>query len=147
MAAPKRTRLEREAQLLEIEQRHKRGESVRDIAAHLCPHFTTIQRDLQTIAQRYRDELLVERTVGVNRMIATLRDVRKEAWEAWEKSKKNRERQVQEKISEGLDVEGRPTAETLQRMKVVSITEARLPRAEYSTSFSEPSSKKPSCWV
>jgi hypothetical protein len=131
MAAPKRTKLEREAQLVEIERHHNRGESVRDIAAGLGLHFTTIQRDLETIAQRYQGKTLVERTVAVNRMIATLRDVRKEAWEAWEKSKENKERQAREKISESLDAEGRPTAETLQRMKVVSITEGRLPRAEY----------------
>ena len=115
MAAPKRTKLEREAQLVEIERRHNRGESIRDIGAQLSLHFTTIQRDLKTIAQRYQDKTLVERAVAVNRMIATLRDVRKEAWEAWEKSKENKERQAREKISESLDAEGRPTAETLQQ--------------------------------
>jgi hypothetical protein len=131
MAAPKRTKLECEAQLVEIEQRHNRGESVRAIAARLGLHFTTIQRDLETIAQRYQDNTLVERTVAVNRMIATLRDVRKEAWEAWDKSKENQERQATEKISEALDAEGRPAAETLQRMKVIHRTEGRLPKAEY----------------
>jgi hypothetical protein len=131
MAAPKRTKPEREAQLLEIEQRHNRGESIRDIGAHLSLHFTTVQRDLETIVQRYRDKTLVERTVGVNRMIASLRDVRKEAWEAWEQSKENTERQVKELINESLDANGNPTAGTRQRMKVIHRTEGRLPKAEY----------------
>jgi hypothetical protein len=131
MAAPKRTKLEREAQLVEIERRHNHGESIRAIGAHLGLHFTTIQRDLKTIAQRYQDKTLVERTVAVNRMIATLRDVRKEAWEAWEKSKENKERQVKEMISESLDAQGNPSEATLVRMKVVIATEWRLPKAEY----------------
>jgi hypothetical protein len=80
---------------------------------------------------RIEDKTLVERTVGINRMIATLRDVRKEAWEAWEQSKENTEHQVKELISESLDAKGNPTADTRQRMKVIHRTEGRLPKAKF----------------
>ncbi len=131
MAAPKRTKLEREAQLLDIERLHNRGYSGREIAARLELAESTIRRDLDTISQRYRETTLVERTEGVNRMLVALRDTRREAWEAWERSKENKERQVKEKIAESLDGQGNPTPDTLQRMKAVVTSEGRLPGSEY----------------
>lgn len=131
MAAPKRTKLEREEQLPEIQRLHNRGYSTREIAAKLGLSHVAIIRDLTEIADRYRREANIERGVEVKQRIAGLREVRKEAWEAWEKSKENRERQVKEKISDSLDKNGNPTADTVQRMKAVITTEGQLPANEY----------------
>lgn len=128
---PRRAKLVREAQLAELEKLHNRGWSQHDLARHFNLHHSTIQDDLAEIARRYNAITMLERGAEVQRKIAALRDVRKEAWLAWERSKENKERQIKEKISESLDGEGKPTVDTLQRMKVVITTEGQLPGSEY----------------
>jgi hypothetical protein len=133
MAAPKRTWIEREAQLPVIEHLHNRGLSNVEIGATLRLSERVIRRDLDTIAQRYREEARLEHDIEVRRCIAALRDIRKEAWDEWERSKENKERRIQEKISERLDAKGEPTTATVQTMKAVLVSEGRLADNAYLT--------------
>lgn len=133
MAAPKRSKLERAAQLPEIERLHNRGYSSHEIGARLGLSHVTILRDLAEVAERYRQEAVRQRTEGVGFLRAALREVRKEAWEAWEASKSDLERTVQEKFTQtipaGLD--GMSPQKAVEKMKAILTKEKRLPGGQY----------------
>jgi hypothetical protein len=117
MAAPKRTVLEREEQLPEIERLHNAGLSLREIGVRFGLSTRIVRRDLGTIAQRYRNADLTERNVGVHRAIAALRMVRCEAFKAWFRSKEDWVRDIEEKVGDTI--------------RTTTITEGRVGKVEH----------------
>jgi hypothetical protein len=117
MAAAKRTKLEREEQLVEIERMYGTGFSLREIAARFQLSVRVVRRDLGTVAQRYRDSDLSERVVSIKRTMATLRSARREALKAWDRSKEDRVRHVEKKVGDTI--------------RTTIITEQRLGNPEY----------------
>jgi len=81
-----------------------------EIAAELGVAVSTVSRDLGIIEQRWYDEQQANLTAIVNRLVAELDEMRREAWAAWERSKLPRETNTVETDESGLntiDEEGR----------------------------------------
>jgi hypothetical protein len=93
MAAPKRTKAEREHDLSEIGRLYVQGQTCRQIAetlsadrAYTVSH-ATVGRDIGTLLQRWREEQADSIHEAKIRELEHFRLIEAEAWAAWEKSK------------------------------------------------------------
>jgi hypothetical protein len=92
---PVRTRTQRAAEQLEIEQWAVRGKSAQQIAALLAarhPEDTrdlvkVVQYELRKLEQQWRDHAAELRDAEKARALRELDEIRAEAWEGWERSK------------------------------------------------------------
>jgi hypothetical protein len=67
-----------------------------EIAAEIGVALSTVNRDLKIIEQRWREEQQANLNAVVNRLVAELNEMRREAWAAWERSKLPREVSTEE---------------------------------------------------
>lgn len=107
------------------------GHSTREIGRELGLSHVQVAHDLKKLRLRFAAESLQAWREAVVKKLAQLRDVRAEAWRSFEASKKNRIRRLREKVAEGLDVEGKPTADTIQRIKSVFASEEGAGKNEF----------------
>ena len=131
VAGPKRTKTQREADLVAMARLDLHGHSTREIGRELGLSHVQVARDLKKLRLRFAAESLQARREAVVEKLAQLRDVRAEAWRSFEASKKNRTRRLREKVAEGLDAEGKPTAKTIRRVKSVFASEGSAGKNEF----------------
>jgi hypothetical protein len=87
MAAPKRTKLERERDLLEVARLDRRGYTEREIARILNVSHSQVTYDKKKLTKRYQSSQQLERIAYDEEAVARLRDCLAEIWEAWDGSK------------------------------------------------------------
>jgi hypothetical protein len=140
MRGPKRTPTQREADLEKAAKMDRRGFTQQQIADELGVHRTQIEYDLKALRKRYAATQLSETGEAVSEKVEQLREVRAEAWLAWERSKQDKEKRVNEKVTEPAepsqsgaagDASPKTVREEIQRVKDVITTEGRLPANEY----------------
>ena len=106
MAAPKRTKIQRENDLPEIAREYVRGCNLREIAEGLAGRrsytlsIATISRDVATVISRWRAEAVGDVAEHKARELARLHEVEREAWIAWEQSKQPATRELAETITD-----------------------------------------------
>jgi len=102
VAAPKRIQQQREQDLLFIERLYVRGISQREIATELgkvrpyTVSHKTIGRDIHTILDRWRQEMLHDVDQLKAAELARLNRLEREAWDAWDRSCTFREKTLTE---------------------------------------------------
>jgi predicted transcriptional regulator len=129
VAAPKRSKTEREEALAETARLDRRGYSQRQIARVLGVDHSQVCYDLKVIRRRYQDTQLGERAALVAEKVEQYRELRAEAWAAWERSKEDATKRVEENTEKpGFGEDGDPLP---GRRKVTETAERRLPGAEY----------------
>lgn len=134
MAAQKRNKAQREADLAAMAVLVVKGATEREIANQFGLSPATAHRDVEEIEQRWRDRAydLVQRWKG--RMMAVHDRVAREAWEEWERSKRDAEKLVEitELVEPGtVDETGAlidPTRPRTSVMETVRRTETRMGR-------------------
>jgi hypothetical protein len=117
-AGPKRTRTQREADLAETARLDRMGFSQREIAERIGVSSVQICFDLRKLRKRYVEQANVHAGERIGELLASYRDVRREAWLAWQKSWEDAER-VSERVGGNAGD------------SVTTTREARLPGAEY----------------
>lgn len=119
MAAPKRTKAQRDLDIQEMVKLIRRGHTQREIAAKLGLARSQIAYDWKKVLV----EVNADRPKDVGVILAQYRELKAEAWEAWERSKKDRERETTEAQS--------GTGSSKPKTKATKSKEGRLPEAEY----------------
>lgn len=117
MAAPKRTKGQRAADMAEMVRLVRRGHTQRDIAARLGIAASQVNYDWKQVLA----ELNADREKDVGKILAEYREIKAEAWAEWERSKKDREKELTEAQSDGKG----------KRTKATKSREGRLAEAEY----------------
>lgn len=91
---PKRTKQERETDLLFISRLYVRGLTLREIAASLNAEreyqltFQTIAKDVKTILSRWRESIVDDVSEMRSAELIRINEIEREAWQAWTRSKK-----------------------------------------------------------
>jgi predicted transcriptional regulator len=134
------TPTEKEALLVRIAELDRKGYNQYDIAEVIGVSQAQICQDLKRIREMYKESTVEERATAVNRKVAQLNDLIREAWLAYERSKLDVERKVVERTPEfqkppekeakGKAPKPREKAK-LRRSKITITTEGRLPGVEY----------------
>jgi hypothetical protein len=113
VAAPKRTRLQREEDLATTARLNRRGYELAEIGRIVGVSQVQICYDLKKLRQRYYAEqkrLVAEelsaKALKVAEKVDQYKEIRRELWEQWEISKGHVERDMIEKILEVLEEEG-----------------------------------------
>src|SRR5262245_61928020 len=83
MAAPKRTRTEREMARAEAARLEREGWTEAEIARHQGVAPSQVHYDLQKVRDRYRESAQQEHAEMLGEKRAALRDVLREAYKAW----------------------------------------------------------------
>jgi hypothetical protein len=122
-AGPKRTRTQREADLAETARLDRMGFTQREIAERIGVSSVQICLDLRKLRKRYVEQANVHAGERIGELLASYRDVRREAWLAWEKSWEDVER-VTVRVC-GSD----PFADVVTT--TTTVRDRRLPGAEY----------------
>jgi hypothetical protein len=89
MAAPKRTRFQRELDLACITKMHLEGRSQYEIAAELNLSQPAICRDLAEVRRRWREASLIDINEAKQRELARIDLLEREYWQAWERSQED----------------------------------------------------------
>ena len=117
----KRTKLQREIQLVEIAEMQRRGRPLAEIAAHFKLSKSQISQDLKQI---YR-ELFPATASAKLKLRAEIFDenrlIKKELWEAWERSKEDKEVQAKKKIASEAQGDGQNEPKEASERTEVSI--------------------------
>lgn len=92
VTGPKRTKFEREANLVEIKDAYLRGDTQMVIAARLGLSQAQISMDLATIQRRWRESSLVDINEARQRELERIDAMEREYWQAWEASKGEQQR-------------------------------------------------------
>jgi hypothetical protein len=101
MAAPKRSKFERERDLERITSLYLTGKTQQEIADDIGVHRTQIEYDLATIKKRWRESSLIDIGEAKNRELDRIDRLEQTYWTAWEKSLGERTRTKQEKHVDG----------------------------------------------
>jgi hypothetical protein len=109
----RRTREEREYDLIEIERRLLRGERQAEIARALGMSRSQVLRDVRRIEQQWREALVRERTEWKMLELARLAELERTYWEAWLASRRPRTVETVERAPAGT--EARASVRTEQR--------------------------------
>lgn len=86
MAAPKRTRAQRECDLVEVARQHLAGRTQQQIAETLGVSRQQVGYDLQALLKRWRGQALKDVDEHVSLQLAKLNAVEAEWWRQWEQS-------------------------------------------------------------
>ena len=87
MAAPKRSKFQREADLARISELYLRGKPQAEIAEEIGVSQGQVSKDLSIIRTRWRKQTTVNMDEAKNKELARIDVLEREYWEAWERSK------------------------------------------------------------
>src|SRR5262245_2052021 len=122
MAAPKRTKAQRELDRAEMLKLLRRGWTKARIGERLGVHRTQVDYDWNAVLK----ELQADRERDTEKLIEAKKEeyaeVKREAWDAWERSKEDKERRVAETTTEGG---GEGEGQGDRRTKAVKAVEGR----------------------
>lgn len=128
MSRPKRTKAQREQDLVETARLLRRGVSKTEIARRLGVTRQQIVYDWRKLVEQLHEDREQDVTAGVAKKLAEYAEVKAEAWLGWERSKEDKRRQVAEKIT---TADGGSAASSTSRTKALKQTEGRLPDHDY----------------
>ena len=111
MAAPKRTKFEREKDLLEISHLYLQGITQAEIGQRLDVSQPQICYDLKTLRKRWLQSSIMNIDLAKAKELARIDHLEREYWEAWEKSKNPVKTRGSKKV-DGATVESTIQAET-----------------------------------
>jgi hypothetical protein len=133
MAAPKRTKMEREENLIEIARLRRRGWSEMRIAKRFGLSQRVIHRDVCTILQRHLEAQIHERSLHVALLDSQYDEIIFEHWKSYQKSKKDHAKKVTEQsLRIPRDDEGNPNGPPEMEVTKITVTqEKRVPGAEH----------------
>lgn len=105
MAAPKRSKFQREQDLEEIARLYLTGKTQQEIADQFGVSREQIKYDLEEIRQRWRQSTVINITEAKQRELARLDELERAYWQAWERScgEKRTTRQETSQGSDGQD--------------------------------------------
>ena len=89
-SGPKRSKIQREADLERISSLYLRGWRQVDIAAEVGVAQSQIAYDLKTIQSRWRKQTAINLDEAKNKELARIDTLEREYWDAWERSKGER---------------------------------------------------------
>lgn len=95
MAAPKRSKAQREEDLARMAEMLAKGVTERDLAAEFQLSPSTVHRDVATIEERWRSHALQQADLHKGRILAGHDQVIKEAWSEFDRSKGDAEKMVE----------------------------------------------------
>jgi transcriptional regulator with XRE-family HTH domain len=98
MATIKRSKVERERDLLELSDLYLKGHTQADIALRMGVSQQQISYDLKALQKRWRESALVNVDEAKARELAKVDQLEREYWDAWERSKGNAEIETIEQI-------------------------------------------------
>lgn len=90
MAAPKRTRIQRKADLPRITELYLSGHSQMEIGALLGISQAQISRDLKQVQQQWREQTTLDLDEAKQRELARIDTLERTYWDAWRLSKEER---------------------------------------------------------
>lgn len=94
MPSHKRSKIQRERDLVEIARRYLRGESQRKIALALGVTRQQIQYDLREIRARWREQAVVDFEQAIIEQLARIDQLEREYWEQYELSKAGKAKKI-----------------------------------------------------
>ncbi len=127
----KRTKIQREGDLVQIAKMYLRGASAIEIMRWLNMnrpyhlHVTSVQRDIQLIINRWRELYISDMDKAKQQELAHLAQLEGEYWEAWERSKSKEEEVHSEKIVDTNTGEGNTAQHTWGRERIKKLTKNR----------------------
>ena len=118
MAAPKRSKIQRERDRLTIADLHLKGWNQQKIADFLELNKSNICRELKKIRAAWQAETIEQHGLYVQKELKRLSMLEAEYWSAWERSQQSKESSLKERL--GLDGDGE------SRVKIAKRTEQRV---------------------
>jgi hypothetical protein len=115
VAAPKRSKAQRENDLALIAELTLQGWSIRKIAEYLELCHGTIQRDLDEIKSRWKAESIESRQLYVNKELHRFSILESELWDGWQRSKQPKELTLEEQMNSAVGGEGAGKVKTQTR--------------------------------
>jgi hypothetical protein len=100
MAAPKRSKIQRERDRATIAELYLKGWTQAKIGVYLEIDQSTICRELKKIKQAWKAEAVRDYDLHVDEQLRRLAMLEAEHWEAWQRSQQPKEQSLQEKLSE-----------------------------------------------
>lgn len=122
MAAPKRSKIQRERDRLTIAELHLKGWSQQRIADFLELDKSNICREIKKIKEQWKAETIEEHSLYVQQELRRLAMLEAEYWAGWERSQQGKETSLTEKLATGKDEQGN----ALGRVKLATRTEQRV---------------------
>jgi hypothetical protein len=89
MAAPKRTRFQRELDLARIAAMYLDQKTQTEIGQELSLSQAVVNRDLQEVNRRWRESALIDLNEAKARELARIDLLEREYWQAWERSQED----------------------------------------------------------
>lgn len=117
MAAPKRSKIQRERDRLTIAELYLKGWSQQKIADFLELNKSGICRELKKIKQNWKAETIEEHGLYVQQELKRLAMLEAEHWAAWQRSQESRETNSLEKLVSGKDAAGSPVGRLKQNTR------------------------------
>jgi len=111
MAAPKRTKFQREENYVQITELYLRGKTQYEIAALLEISQSQVNYDLKVIQRQWRESTTMNLDEAKAKELARLDELERTFWAAWESSKTERTQARQEKNNAGATVKASMTKE------------------------------------
>lgn len=127
MAAPKRSKIQRERDRLTIAELHLKGWSQQRIADFLELDKSNICRELKNVKAEWKAEAIEDHNFYIQQELRRLAMLEAEYWAGWERSQEGRETSVNEKLVTGKDQAGN----ALGRVKLATRTEQRIGDAAF----------------
>ena len=100
MAAPKRSKIQRERDRVTISELYLKGWSQAKIGEYLELNQSQISRELSKIKAAWKAEATRDYDLHVDEQLRRLAMVESEYWEGWERSQTAKEQSLQEKLTE-----------------------------------------------
>lgn len=127
MAAPKRSKIQRERDRLTIAELHLKGWSQQRIADFLELDKSNICRELKKIKDQWKAEAIEDHNLYVQQELRRLAMLEAEYWAGWERSQQGKETSLTEKLATGKDEAG----QVLGRVKQATRTEQKVGDAAF----------------
>lgn len=122
MAAPKRSKIQRERDRLTIAELHLKGWSQQRIADFLELDKSNICRELKKIKAAWKAETIEDHNTYVQQELRRLAMLEAEYWGGWDRSQESKEISLNERLATGKD----ETGQVLGRIKQATRREQRV---------------------
>ncbi len=122
MAAPKRSKIQRERDKLTISELHLKGWSQQRIADFLELDKSGISRELKRIKSEWKQETIEDHNLYIQQELRRLAMLEAEYWNAWERSQQGKETSLIEKLATGRNDLG----EAMGRIKSATRVEQKV---------------------
>ena len=124
MAAPKRSKIQRERDRVTISELYLKGWSQAKIGEYLELNQSQISRELSKIKAAWKAEATRDYDLHVDEQLRRLAMVESEYWEGWERSQTAKEQSLQEKLTEAAT--SRDSKAKIQRRTETRIGDPRF---------------------